>query len=308
MSYLDKVVEAIEAAESSGRVSTLDGVTGLSGDKLIGALQRCAAIDPASAYVEVGVFQGLTLTSVAAAAPATTCAGIDNFSQFDPGGINKSIVQQRIANHAISNARLINADFEEALLTLKTHLPGQRVGTYFVDGPHDYRSQYVSLDFARHALAESCVVFVDDANYEHVRRANSDWLRANPEFALVFEAYTSKHPEAMEERERSAAMSGWWNGVNIMVRDPEFRLERRFPAVSQSRDLYLNEHVVHPSRYASLAPRLVGALDSPLPWAALRLMKALVTGRRSHDRPGNLPGGPGLPVRHLVPFKESGGQ
>lgn len=100
MSYINDVIAAISASESSGRLKTLEGVGGLSGDKLVGALQRCAALDPSSAYVEVGVFQGLTLASVAAAAPAKSCFGIDNFSQFDPDGVNKSVVERRLAQHS----------------------------------------------------------------------------------------------------------------------------------------------------------------------------------------------------------------
>jgi hypothetical protein len=42
----------------------------------------------------------------------------------------------------------------------------------------------------------------------------------------AFEAYTRCHPENMDTPHTAQARNGWWNGVNVLVRDPEtaFRL------------------------------------------------------------------------------------
>jgi hypothetical protein len=223
MDYIKEISDAIDECEKQGRLIELEGVTGLSGDKIVGFLQRCARIAMKSknaCYLELGVFQGLTLTSVATAVPSMTCFGIDDFSQFDADGENRSKVERRLKEHTSGNGNLINADFEDALLSLRRHIGDKEVALYFVDGPHDYRSQYLSLDFSREHLSNEAVIVVDDSNYEHVRRANRDWLRANPDFSLLYEAYTSCHPGNMSSVMERAARSGWWNGINVIVRDP----------------------------------------------------------------------------------------
>src|SRR5690606_1223227 len=183
-----------------------DVLTGLSGTRLVGALQRLTSLlREDECYCEVGVFQGLTLLSTAYANPSIACFGIDNFSQFDAGSVNEALVRQRADALNARNARLVNADFEVALRTADQWLEGRRVGVYFVDGPHDYRSQLVCLLRAKRLLAPGAVIVVDDANYEHVRRANADFLESHDEFALLFEAYTPCHPANMNEAQRKLA-------------------------------------------------------------------------------------------------------
>ena len=277
MAFVEAVKRAIREADESGLACRLDGVSGLSGDKLIGTLQRITKLleDTAvpSAYLEIGVYQGNTLVHVAAAAQRVQCFGIDNFSQFDRDGKNEGIVRARLAMHTTGNARLINEDFESALLSLGERLSGTPVGVYFVDGPHDYRSQYLCLDFARQHLSENAVVIVDDSNYEHVRRANRDWLHANPEFALVFQAYTPCHPDNMSPSQREDAKRGWWDGVNVIVRDPKRCLRREFPPVGTARDLYFNDHLVHPHGAAASVPLLLDFVREPPMRSMLRFAK-----------------------------------
>lgn len=269
---------AIDAAEEHGRLIDLD-ISGLSGSKLIGFLQRCAQVamkNKNACYLELGVFQGLTLTSVSAAAPDMTCFGIDNFSQFDPDRRNRLLVEQRLEDNTSGNGVLINDDFETALLSLRRYINEREVVLYFVDGPHDYRSQYISLDFVRQYLSSDAVIVVDDSNYEHVRRANNDWLRANPEFALLYEAYTPCHPGNMTDTMERAARVGWWNGVNIIVRDPGMTLVRIYPPVEDTRERYFNDHLVHPSRYAGLAPQFLDAVAAPFPIDMYKLARLLL--------------------------------
>lgn len=284
--FLSDMKDAIADAERDGRLLTLEGVTGLSGDKLVGLLQRSARLAATRAtacYLEIGVFQGLTLTSVAAAAPSLPCFGIDNFSQFDSDGRNKGITQERLSRHTKGNGHLINADFEDALLGLREHIHDQRIAVYFIDGPHDYRSQYLCLDFARPYLADDVVILVDDANYEHVRRATADWLKANQDFALLYESYSPSHPNNMNADTKAAAQAGWWDGINVIVRDPGHRFGRIYPPVADERERYFNDHLVHSARHAELAPRLLQACTSPLPMALARVARLLLQ-RPAEDR------------------------
>jgi hypothetical protein len=280
----------IVEAENRGKLESPVGVEGLSGDKLIGVLQRLARHQEAVAggcYCEIGVFQGLTLLSVAKVLERTTAFGIDNFSQFDPRKTNRDIIRQRMAANAIRNAVLIDMDYEDALLSLDRHLRGRRVGMLFVDGPHDYRSQLMCLLLARPHLSDMAVVVVDDCNYRHVRQANSDFLASHADFKLLFEAYTKQHPEDMAPQELALARAGWWNGVNVLARDPENVLQRAYPFTPRTRALYEQEHLVHAAKHGYLAPhavQLITALARLRLFAAGKELGALLKKARSADR------------------------
>jgi len=252
---------AIKEAEQ-GPLFESDALTGYSGKRLIGVLQRLAQqlVTSERCYLEVGVFQGLTLLSVAKTLSAGEAYGIDNFA-LNPGGNNLSIVQERIKRLGITNASVINADFEDALENLPRYIGDKKIGLYLVDGPHDYRSQLMALMLARPFLADECAILIDDANYAHVRQANRDFLQVCPEFRLLFEAYTPAHPKNL----KGASEMGWWDGLNVIVRDSQGELQRRFPPVDTDKTLFENDHIVHGTQFP---------YDVPM---ALRLLRALKT-------------------------------
>ncbi len=68
--WIRKIYEALEEARMQGPlIERSDVLTGFSGLKLMGSLQRLsqALLNETTCYVEVGVFQGLTLLSSALA-------------------------------------------------------------------------------------------------------------------------------------------------------------------------------------------------------------------------------------------------
>jgi predicted O-methyltransferase YrrM len=215
MRFLEDVRAAITAAERDGQVTppnVREVLTGLSGGKLIGALQRLARLyegDETCCYLEIGVFRGLSLLSVASAAPRLTCYGVDNFMPLDreQNDSNYDLVRGKIDKLGLTNIQILKADFEEALTAFDQTSGGKKIGLLFVDGPHDYRSQIICLLFAKHVLAENCVIIVDDSNYNHVRQTNRDFLIAHPDFKLIFEAYTNRHPGNQSATEREASDS-----------------------------------------------------------------------------------------------------
>lgn len=270
MTIIDDLLEAISAAERDGALVDWDHnvLSGFSGSKLVGALQRLTSllVNKDSCYLEVGVFQGLTLLATATANRSISCYGIDNFSLFDKRGENLGIIQARTAALELDNTQIINTDFEEALIDLFRWTHGRKVGVYFIDGPHDYRSQLLCLEFALPYLAPNAVIIIDDCNYTHVRQANKDFLLMHPDFALAFEAYTRCHPQNMPHEEHELARRGWWDGVNIVVHDPSRYLERAYPPVSGP-TLYANDHIVHSARSAELAVEAMYFANSLLrPW------------------------------------------
>ncbi|MEX2370924.1 MAG: class I SAM-dependent methyltransferase [Bacteroidales bacterium] len=246
------IVDCIEEAKSEGLLEEKPEIlTGYSDFKLMGLLQRMGEklLDKKTCYLEVGVFQGLTLLSSAMVSPGNHFYGIDNFAYFDPEKKNEKIIYDRLSKLNISNVHLINADYEDALENLSTHLGDKKVGIYFVDGPHDYRSQLMCLQLIKPYLTPNAVIIVDDSNYRHVRQANRDFLVTNPAFKLLYQSYTKAHPMNMTKVEQEKSRNGWWNGINILYHDPEDTLEFMVPYTLRDRTLYENEHLLHTYRY-----------------------------------------------------------
>jgi hypothetical protein len=262
--FFRQVIQAISAADCDGLVSDKgrDVLGGLSGRATVGALQRLVGLvegHDSLCYLEIGVFQGLSLLSVAIEHPGFACFGIDNFSILDPKGENLGIIKDRTKRLNAVNAHLINQDYEAALEALSHHIGNRKVAVFFIDGAHDYRSQLMALLLIRPYLAERAVIVVDDANYFDVRQSTRDFLIAHPEFKMIFEAYSPGHPANLDRATLERHEGGWLNGVNVLVLDHENILPVMLPRVEPlARDLYVNEWLVHRHRYAELAPQ---ALD-----------------------------------------------
>lgn len=279
LEHFKKIKELIVDSEIAGPLAKTRGLGGFSGGKLIGTLQRIAKYQESiggGCYLEIGVFQGLSLLSVASVLEQDVAYGVDNFAQFDPDKRNQSIIKERADQNNITNFNLINSDYEDVLENLGTHLEGRKIGTYFVDGPHDYRSQLICLQLAKRHLSDYAVILIDDSNYRHVRLANRDFLVANPEFKLLFEAYTESHPANMDTRAEENARQGWWDGINILVYDPLGELERMLPETIRDRRLYENEHIVHSMKYGVMAPEAVSLFQSVRSFRLLRAFRQFV--------------------------------
>lgn len=281
-SHIDNVIASIEAAENDGPAADPgNGVLdGLSGSKTVGLLQRLAALfqdEPDTCYLEIGVFQGLTLLSVAKYLPSLPCFGIDNFSILDPNGENLGVVEDRMRRLDAKNAILINEDFETALENLDQRLGGRKVGVFFVDGAHDYRSQLIALLLIGRHLHENAVIIVDDANYEFVRRSTRDFLMGHPEFKLLFEAYSPDHPANMSPETLAAWEKDWLNGTHILVRDSDGRLPVMLPPVDDDKTRYVNDWLVHRHGLAELAPDALALAACELEGDTARTEKARAT-------------------------------
>lgn len=294
MNY-QKVKEAITICNKDNSFESIHkDLSGFSGTKLVSTLQSLTKLASEESsnniYLEVGVFQGLTLTSVASYNPEVDCFGIDNFSQFDKDGNNQALVKDRFDKFTEGNANLINMDFEDALLNLKSHIGDRKVAVYFIDGPHDYRSQYLCLDYIKPHLSENAVILIDDSNYAHVRRANHDWLRANQDFTLIFEEYTRIHPQHMDKKEEAEVRNGWWDGVNIIIKDQSQKSPRELPKVEDDLQIYYDDHLVHSAKYSRYAYKILRAFSFGLLPALAFTLFFFITPRnkKKEFRSGNI--------------------
>jgi hypothetical protein len=267
LDFPKQVIRALKETEEKGLLTDCrtEGLSGISGLKTVGAIERLCELfagNDEACYLEIGVFQGLTLVSAALAAPDLQCIGIDNFATLDPDGKNKKIATERLQRFSAANATLIESDFEAALEKLDSYLGGRKIGVYFIDGPHDYRSQMVCLLLAKCYLHDRSVIIVDDANYAFVRQSTADFLAGHPGFKMIFEAYSPAHPANMDKTERQRWEEGWLNGVNVLVRDPEGHLPDMVPPTESDRTRHFNESLVHRLRRAELAPEAVALADA----------------------------------------------
>lgn len=254
MEHFQKIHEAIDNAINKP-CEVHKELSGFSGEKLLSSLMNLSKynLNQEKVYLEVGVYQGMTLLSVAnSLGSKSQVFGIDNFAFFDEDGKNESIVNSRIDKIGLQNVHLINMDYEEALENLSNYIGDKKVGVYFVDGPRDYRSQLMCLLLIQPFLSDDAIIIVDDCNYRHVRQANRDFLQTNNNFKLFFEAYTKSHPKNMTASEEMDARKGWWNGVNIIVRDKDDLLISAWPPTHRERILYENEHIIQASKYPTL--------------------------------------------------------
>lgn len=258
------------------------GITGFSGKKILALLQNLVTcLDPQKeVYLEVGVFQGLSLMSVAKVYEGSAY-GIDNFSQFDPEKKNYNLIKEHCLRLGIGNANLLNNDLEIALKNLPDFLNGKKIGLYFVDGPHDYRSQLLCLLLARPYLSDNAVIVIDDCNYRHVRQANDDFLSVYPAYKLALEKYTVCHPHNMSADEKQEAMDGWWDGINVLINDNNniwpFRKIRTF----ENRLLFYNDQYIHSARFADCAPEAIKIANVLSPLRPLKLISRLINLRKN---------------------------
>lgn len=194
-----------------------NGASGRKFRTLVNALN--GMISGKASYLELGILKGKTILTSCIQNPNTRHIGLDNFSQFDPDGINLNLIKSAIAKFGVKNLELVLDDFEAYLIS-RAKIQSKDVGVYFYDAIHDYRSQLFALMQAHNVLCDGGVILVDDVNYGHVRYASYDFISAFPEFKLVFESYTRVHPNEMTPEQLYDAREGWWNGVHVIAHDP----------------------------------------------------------------------------------------
>jgi predicted O-methyltransferase YrrM len=255
---LNEINKIINSTRDDNLIVNTLNLKGMSGKKLIYTLHSLTKLlcGDNVIYLEIGVFRGLTLISNSYYNQNVLCYGIDNFSLFDQDKQNISIINENVNKFNLLNTMIINLDYEVALDALNNYIGDNKVGVFFVDGAHDYRSQLVPLLRIIPYLAENAVVIIDDANYPHVRQATNDFLKSNHDFALLFEAYTTKHPSNMNKNEEFESLDGWWNGVNILIKDQKNLIKRNF-VKEDMKHLYFNSHDIFRHEFADIAFELI---------------------------------------------------
>ncbi len=176
------------------------------------------------AYFEVGCFQGLTLIGALLNHQTKTGYAVDDFSEsnFDEEniehlGINLSLFD--LEDQVI----FCNQNFEEFFCDLRNITPDHKIGVYFYDGAHDYRSQLLGLLLAKPFFAEQALIVVAHTNSSSVQQANWDFLAAHPECQLLLDLPTPKDSHYT-----------FWNGIQVFSWDVNQESEYDWSTFSES--------------------------------------------------------------------------
>ncbi len=149
-------------------------------------------------YCEIGCFQGGSLIGALLEHPEKMAYAVDNFSEFDPWGNNFEQLMENLANFQLDEqVYFCNQDFEEFFLNLREMNIEDKIGVYFYDGAHDYRSQLMGLLLVRPFLAKQAVIITTHSNWQAVQQANCDFMAVTTtgklsRYPLPF--HSSNHP------------------------------------------------------------------------------------------------------------------
>jgi predicted O-methyltransferase YrrM len=178
----------------------LSEVGGLACENNLALLNLTASLlGRGESYVEVGSFKGQSLIA-AMLGNAGDFVGIDNFSM--EGG-DRALLEKNLQGYGLTGHTILAGD---ALTLLRDGaLAGRRVGAYYYDAAHDYRSQLDALRLVEPHLVEGALVIVDDTDWTQVRRALRDYLRSQPRARLLVEI-------AGKDR----GQPWWWEGVQVL--------------------------------------------------------------------------------------------
>jgi len=158
-----------------------------------------ADMDPGTAFVNMGVWNGFTLLAGMAGHPDKVCVGVDNFSQFSGP---RDAFLGRFSRLKSVNHQFYDMDYEEYFRRVHRG----PIGFYIYDGEHSYQNQLKGLQVAEPFFSRQCIILVDDTNLDEPKRATLDFIsRSSFKYEILFDATTSRngHPT-------------FWNGVLLL--------------------------------------------------------------------------------------------
>lgn len=129
---------------------------------------------------------------------------VGNFSQFDPSGETQEKFIDRLSDFNLEEQVIFcDRQVEEFFFDLRETLPASKIGVYFYDGSHDYRSQMLALLMAKNFLAERALMIINGSQWSSVQQAIGDFLAANCQAELWLD------------------LPNWSNGIYILSWDVE---------------------------------------------------------------------------------------
>lgn len=146
-------------------------------------------LEPSEVYLNIGVWKGYSFLA-GVLNKEVTSIGVDNFSQFG-GPRDEFMKNYEYLCHKKSS--FFDMSYETYLETIHQ----AKIGLYFYDGAHDYKSQLESLTRAESFFAKNTVILVDDTNNPAPRNATLDFIKSrHGKYEILMDQFTTgnSHP------------------------------------------------------------------------------------------------------------------
>jgi hypothetical protein len=190
----------------------VDEVPNLAEENNLALVNLAASLlEPGESYIEAGTFMGASLIAAARNNEGKDVVGIDDFSfsgvqvkdrTLPPG--DRAQLEANLERFGAQGATVLEGD-AHALLR-DGALGDRRVGAYYYDASHSYKSQVAGLQLIEPYLAETALLIVDDSDWEDVGRATRDYLAGQPKARLLFEIGGDDRGQPW-----------WWEGVMVLA-------------------------------------------------------------------------------------------
>ncbi|HEY7139294.1 MAG TPA: class I SAM-dependent methyltransferase [Methylomirabilota bacterium] len=178
----------------------LADVGGLACENNLALLNLAASLlAVGESYVEIGSFKGLSLIA-AMLGNRGDFVGIDDFSLKEG---SRALLEANLRRYDLSGHTLLEGD--AFTLLRRGALGDRRVGVYYYDAAHDYRSQLRGLELIEPYLAPDAVLIVDDTDWDQVARAMRDYLGGQPRAELL-----------VKLDGKDLGQPWWWEGVQVL--------------------------------------------------------------------------------------------
>jgi protein O-GlcNAc transferase len=193
-----------KSAQFQAVIEQVKGMTTANVMQLLNFAVDC--MEPGEIYCEIGCFQGATLIGALLNHPEQVAYAVDNFSRFDEHGENLEKLIDNLTRFEIEEQVIFcEQDFEEFFWELREVNFEEKIGVYFYDGAHDYRSQLLGLLLIQPFLADRALIIVDDSNRSAVHQANWDFIASHPQCEMLLDLPTQGNGDRT-----------FWNGLQVL--------------------------------------------------------------------------------------------
>lgn len=191
----------------SSILNHIDGMTTTNILQLLNWAVECMEKD--EIYCEIGTYKGSTLIGALINNHDKIAYAVDDFSEFDFEGKNLDQLENNLSYFNLEKqVNFCNQDFEEFFFDFREYQIEEKIGVYFYDGAHDYRSQLMGLLMVIPFLADKALIIVDDSNFISAQQANFDFLALQPHCELILNFPTPQN-----------CYSTFWNGIQVFSWD-----------------------------------------------------------------------------------------
>lgn len=197
------LTETLAGLHDSKFIPVVESIHCMSRPRVYGVLNACvSSMSPGEIYVEVGTYQGGSLTSALLENDAQAI-GVDSFEEFTQTN-NFQTTQGNLERFGVSDrVTLYDMSFENFF---RKRPPDFKVQVYYYDGAHSYEVQLAGMEAAWRYLADDALIIIDDYTYPEVIRAVNQFITNHPGQVKI--QFVMGVPENNDPI--------WWNGCVVL--------------------------------------------------------------------------------------------